>query len=310
MTRRTSLALGVDIGTARTRVALVERDAAGRPRLVAVAARATGDDASSAVGAARAELGTRERRCVLALGGVDTVIRAAAFPAMRGSERRRAAHFEAARFVPYPLDEAAVRVVTDGERCAIGVARKTALQARLNVARRAGLRPIAVDDVAFALLRAFADADAIVDIGATATTLVVADDPLPVTRSVGIGGRAFTAAVVASLGIDEALAEARKRSVGLAGAGEYARAALVEQIASALIEHRASGRSPMRVIALTGNGARLSGLAEALERALGLPVRLAALSADASDALPADVVRAASPDWGLAFGLALWETAA
>jgi Tfp pilus assembly PilM family ATPase len=310
MTRRASLALGVDIGSARTRVALVERDAAGRPRLVAVAARATGDDASGAIGAARAELGTRERRCVLGLGSADTLIRAAAFPAMRGSERRRAAHFEAARFVPYPLDEAAVRVVSTGDRCAIGVARKTALQARLNAAKGAGLRPIAVDDVAFALLRAFADADAIVDIGATATALVVADDPLPVTRSVGIGGRAFTAAVVASLGIDEALAEARKRSVGLAGAGEYARAALVEQIASALIEHRASGRSPMRGIALTGNGARLSGLAEALERALGLPVRLAALPADASDALPADVVRAASPDWGLAYGLALWETAA
>ena len=310
MTRRATLALGVDVGSARTRVALVERDAAGRPRLVAVATRPTGDDASGAIGDARAELGTPERRCVLALGGPDALFRTAAFPAMRASERRRAARFEAGRFVSYPLDEATVRVVTSGERCAIGIARKAALEARVSAAKGAGLRPIAVDDVAFALLRAFPYADAIIDIGDSATALVVADDPLPVTRSVGIGGRALTAAVVASLGIDEAAAEARKRSVGLAGAGEYARAALVEQIASALIEHRANGRGALRAIALTGNGARLAGLAEALERVVAIPVRLATLGTDASDALPADVVRAASPDWGLAYGLALWETAA
>jgi type IV pilus assembly protein PilM len=309
VTRRATLALGVDVGSARTRLALLERDAAGRPRLVAVATRASSEDPSSAIREARAELGTRERRCVLALGGADALFRAAAFPTMRASERRRAARFEAARFVPYPLNEATVRVVTSGERCTIAVARTAALEARVSAAKDAGLRPIAVDDAAFALRRAFPYADAIIDVGEGSTALVVADDPLPLTRTVGIGGRAFTAAVVASLGIDEAAAEARKRSVGLAGAGEYARAALVEQIASALIEHRASGRSALRAIALTGNGARLSGLAEALERALAIPVRLATLGADASAALPADVVRAASPDWGLAYGLALWETA-
>jgi Tfp pilus assembly PilM family ATPase len=308
--RRATLALGVDIGTARTRVALLERDAAGRPRLVAVAARPTGDDARGAIDAARGELGTRERRCVLALGGADACFRTAAFPAMRALERNRAARFEAARFVSYPLDEATVRVVTNAARCTIAVARRAALDARVGAAKGAGLLPIAVDDAAFALLRAFPYADAIVDVGDAASTLIVADDPLPATRTLAIGGRAFTAAVVASLGIDEAAAEARKRSLGLAGAGEYARTALVEQIASALIEHRASGRGTMRGIALTGNGARLSGLAEALEGALALPVRLAMLGADASDALPADVVRAASLDWGLAYGLALWETAA
>ncbi len=105
-------------------------------------------------------------------------------------------------------------------------------------------------------------------------------------------------------------AEQRKRSVGLAGAGEQARDALVDALATALIEIRASARAELRTVALVGNGARLPGLAEALERAVQVPVRLASFPADAASALPPDVVRAAAPDWGLAYGLALWERAA
>ena len=309
--RTRTLPLGIDVGSARTRVALVECDAAGQPHLIAVAARPTGDDAAHAIAQARAELRTRERRCVLALGAPDALLRTVAFPAMRRIERARAARFEAQRFVSYPLQEAAVRVESAGdERCVVGIARRTALDARVLAAKRAGLRPVAVDDVAFGLTRAFAYADAIVDVGESATLLVVPGDPVPSVRTIATGGAALTAAVVASLGVDAAAAEQRKRTTGLAGAGEYARDTLVEQLASALIDHRANARSEMRAIALAGNGARLTGFAQALERAVAIPVRLGALAAGTSDALPADVVRAASPDWGLAYGLALWEIAA
>jgi Tfp pilus assembly PilM family ATPase len=311
MTPATTLPLGIDIGAVRTRVALLERDASGALRLVAVATRPTGDDAGVAIAAACAELATRERRCVLALGPDDAVVRSAAFPAMRRAERVRAARFEASRFVPYPLHEAVVKVhASAGERCIIGIARRSALDARVLGAKRARLRPVAVDDNAFALMRAFPYADAIVDVGERATVLVLPNDPLPAVHLFAAGGRAFTDAVVASLGVDDATAEQRKRSVGLAGAGDHARDALVEQLATALIEHRATARSEPRAIALAGNGARLAGFGEALERAVAIPVRLGALPGDVSPGLPSDVVRAASPDWGLAYGLALWETAA
>ncbi|HEV2737767.1 MAG TPA: pilus assembly protein PilM [Candidatus Elarobacter sp.] len=311
MKRPNTLPLGVDVGAARTRVALLERDASGAPRLVAVAARPTGDDAGAAIAAACAELATGERRCVLALGPADAVVRTAAFPAMRRTERARAARFEASRFVAYPLHEAAVRVHGDaGDRCIVGIARRCALDARVLAAKRARLRPLAVDDAAFALMRAFPYADAIIDVGERATVLVLPNDPLPTVHAFATGGQAFTDAVVASLGVDETTAEQRKRSIGLAGAGDHARDALVEQLATALIEHRASARTEPRAIALAGNGARLAGFADALERAVAIPVRLGALPVDGSRGLPPDVVRAASPDWGLAYGLALWNTAA
>ncbi len=305
-----TLPLGIDVGAARTRVALVELESAGQPRLVAVATRPSGDDAACAIAEARKELGSGERRCVLAVAAPDALLRTATFPALTAADRARAARFEAARFVSFPLEEAAVRVVpADGERSVIGVARRSVLEARTAAAKRAGLRAVAVDDASLALLRAFPSADAVVDVGENAARLIVRGEPTPSIATFPLGGRTFTAAIVAALGLDDAAAEQRKRSIGLAGAGDYAREALVEQLASALIEHRASARAELRAIALSGNGARLAGLVDALERAIAIPVRLGTLPAESS-ALPADVVRAASPDWALAYGLALWSCAA
>lgn len=311
MKRRGTLPLGVDIGTLNTRVALVERGVADHPSLIAVASRPTGDDPARAIAEACAELGTRERRCVLALRAPDALLRTVAFPPMRARERMRAARFEAARFVAYPIGEANVRVAP-AERgwYVVGIARYDAVGARIAAAKDAGLRAVAVDDAALALGRAFPYADALVDVGAEATLLVVPDDPIPSVRTFDAGGRALTAAVADALGVDGPTAERRKCTVGLGGAGEHVRDALVEQLASALVEHRASGRADVRTIVLAGNGARLVGFAEALERAVAIPVRLGAFLAGVSETLPADVVRAASPDWGLAYGLALWESAA
>ncbi len=311
MKRRPTLPLGVDIGTARTRVALFERAPSGAPYLLAVAARPTGTDPSAALAAAWAELGTRERRCVLSAAHPDALLRVASFPPLRRAERERAARFEAARFVPFPIAEAALRLtpLTDG-RYVIGAARKSVLAARASAASRAKLVPVAVDDGAFALCRAFPAADALIDLGENATTLVVPSEPVPSLRTFPLGGRALTAAIADALGIDETAAEQRKRGIGLAGAGEQAREELIDQLAGALIEIRAAARGELRSIALAGNGARLPGLADALERAVQIPVHVGTLAGGAACPLPPDVVRAASPDWGLACGLALWEHAA
>ncbi|HTW83423.1 MAG TPA: pilus assembly protein PilM [Candidatus Sulfotelmatobacter sp.] len=307
MTR--SLPLGIDVGSARTCVALAELDAGGTPRLVAAASRTTGDDPSAAIAGARTELSTRERRCVLALRAPDSHVREIALPPLRRRERERAAGFEAARFAPHALHDGVLRFVplTPG-RTVVAVARRSAVERAVEIARVAGLHAVAVDDGALALLRAFA-ADAVVDVGLTACTVIVRGEALPLTRIVPLGGRALTDAIVAGLGVDETTAELRKRGVGMAGAGESARAALVEQIASAFVELRAAApREPAGAV-LTGNGARLQGLAAALERALGVPTRLGTFAPDACVTLPADVVRVAAPDWGLAYGLALWEHA-
>ena len=101
MRRAETLPLGIDAGAARTRVALVERDAEGRARLTAVATRPTGADAARAIADAWAELRTRERRCVLSLGVPDAVLRVASFPAdaQHGARARRSIRSRAIRAV-------------------------------------------------------------------------------------------------------------------------------------------------------------------------------------------------------------------
>jgi Tfp pilus assembly PilM family ATPase len=302
--------LGIDVGMARTRIALVERERSGAVHLVAVASTATGSDPVEAIAAARAELQTRERRCVLALGGVDSVLRTTTLPELRGAERLRAARFEAARFAPFPIQDAVIRTIPlDAGRCVVGVARRTALERRIRTARRAGLKPIAVDDAGLALARVFPDASVIVDLGLHANTLIVKNGPIPTSHAFEGGGAAVTAALIAALGIDEGAAELRKRSIGLAGAGEHARDAAIEHLSGALVEHRSLVQHELD-ITLVGNGARLGGLSEALARAVAIPVRIGTLPANVSRTLPCDVIRAGTPDWALAYGLALWEQAA
>jgi Tfp pilus assembly PilM family ATPase len=311
MRKAETLPLGIDIGASRTRVALLERDRTGTPCLIAVSTRPTAGDPALAIAEAYAELGTRERRCVLALNHPESMIRSATFPRMGRLERARAARFEVARYLPYPIGEAAIRVTPlVGGTCVIGVAHRPVLAARLAAVRRARLAPIAVDDAAFALGRALPHADAVIDVGQERTTLIVRRDPVPVIRTFEIAGGAFTTAIAEALGLDARLAEERKRTIGLAGAGEHARDGLVAQLAAALLETRAAAQVDLRGIALAGNGSRLAGLAEMLERATQVPVRSGTLAPGATTALPFDVVRSASPDWACAYGLALWESAA
>jgi Tfp pilus assembly PilM family ATPase len=310
--RRRSIPLGIDVGCTRVRVALIERDEQQPAMLIAVASRPLGDDPGAALADAVAELPTSERRCVLCVDVPDAHVRRMTFPPMRAGERERAARFEAQRFVPFPLAEAVVRVEPDDDPgvAIVGTASRVAIARLTTLARQARLRPAAIDHGSFALRRAFPDADAIADIGHTASTLVFAVPPIPATLRIPIGGETFTEAIATSLGIDLLTAERRKCTHGIAGAGDHVRTALVERIASALIDFRASGAGDVRRLVLTGNGARLDGIAVALQDATGVAVEIGTLGAGVSRTLPADVVRAGSPDWARAYGLARWACTA
>ncbi len=306
-----TLPLGVDIGRRRVRVALTASAGGGPAKLLAVAAHDHDGDPAEALRWAIEDLQTHERRCVLALAPPDALLCATGFPPMSPWERMNAARFEAGRFIGYSIGEAAVSLVRTSapRQWAIGVARRSALTAALEVAKRARLRPLAVDDMAFALQRSQPDADAVIDVGNDDTRLTIFGETIPSVTRVPIGGAAITDAIAQSLGIDEATAEDRKRSVGFGGAGDAPRDALIVALAEALSEARANGSDGIHTIVLCGNGSRIPGLAPAIERATGYTVSLATLPPECSDTLPPDVLRAAAPDWSVAYGLSLWSIA-
>jgi Tfp pilus assembly PilM family ATPase len=309
--RPRTLPLGIDVGATRIRVALAHHDPNSGTELVAVATRRHDGDPAAALTDAVAELRTRERRCVFGLGEPLALLRRVTFPPMRRAERERAARFEAAELIDYPVREAIVRVLSldaDGD-AVIGVVRKDVIASLVTLAHAAKLRVSAVDNTAFALRRVLPDADAVLDVGLNASRLHIFAGRFPSGRLISSGGAAFTRAIAQALGSDEATAERRKHTHGIAGCGEGTRDILIADVANALIDCRASGLGDVRNIALVGNGSRLNELPEMIERATAVRVHAATLDAGVSRALPPDVLRAAAPDWCLAYGLALWSAA-
>jgi Tfp pilus assembly PilM family ATPase len=261
---------------------------------------------------ARDELQTKERRCVVAVSEPDAVLRVVEFPKMTENERRRAAVFEAQRYIDYAIKNATVRLHPVNERqqlFALGVVRSDTLHSRIAALKSGGLRPIAVDHEALALSRALPGYDAILDVGSERTSVHLCIPGEPLTLQHVGGGAIITRGIERELSIDAASAEKRKRILGTVGAGEAARRAFLADVTS-LLESASVRIDRMRRIALVGNGARLHNFASDLERATGLLVETPASKVLLGSVYPADVVKASAPDWNLAVGLTTWGAAA
>ena len=315
-----TLPLGIDIGETRIRVVEASQTAVGRQvRAVAVREAPQGACSSGAIADpeyvsamiedALLELGTKERRCICAIGEPQGIIRPVEFPAMKRSERERAARYEAGRFINYAPEHAVVRVhgLHEGG-WVLGIAHRGALDSRLRALRGAGLKPVSMDHEAFAFARAFHDFDAVIDMGFNRTALHVFGAAVPKTFLTFTGGADITRSIQRDLGVDERSAEKRKRILGTAGAGERARAVLVSDI-TALIQGARSSRRITRV-ALTGNAARLHGLQDDLSLAASATFEIPVSPVLRTGNFPTDVLRSGAADWTLGAALTLWSRAA
>lgn len=310
-----SLPLGVDIGSSRIRVAQAIHGK-NRPLLRAVAVRelnsesiangviADVDYVAAVIEDAVSELSTRERRCVGAISAPHAFLKPLKLPPMSASEREKAAHFEARRYIDGHFGDAVVRIRPIDRQdnlWALGIARKTALQSRVNAIKRAGLHIEAIDDEGLALRRAFPASDVVIDVGQYQTKVHAAK--LSQTLHTYCGGDDISAAIARDLGIDAQSAEKRKRILGTAGAGERARLELAKAIASLMTQ--LSAISFERSVAWVGNGARLGGLAHDLQSATGRRYESIVSHLFHEGPYPRDVLAAAAPDWTLAVALAM-----
>lgn len=316
------LPIGLDLGAGRVRLALSQRSRSGEVALVAIAARDLPENAvtpeavaepelvAAAIEDARSELGSRERRCVLCVGVEIAALRLVRFPAMTTGERRRAARFETEHGVNWERVDGPTIVRAHPVRAqrgvyAIGRARASAVAARTACIRLAGLRPVAVDFEACALERAFPRYDGVIDVGLRRSAVYAFGNDGPAGVAIAGGGLALTQAIAADLGIALPDAEKRKRTFGMAGAGRQAIVSLVESLRAVLVATR-DGARPAGRVAMTGNGARLTDLADALESACAVGAEYPVSDLLSSTAYPPDVLRANAPDWTLAASLAAW----
>jgi len=238
----------------------------------------------------------KSKNVVLGVNNQQIVVREIDLPNLGPKERRQALPFQVREVVPFPVEEALLDfyplehnpdgLTTHGLLIAVP---KEGVLASVRAVEKAGLRVGRVDLASFAALRASTaagpTAQAVVDLGAQATNLIVFSEFAPrIVRTIPRGAAEITAMISARLGASMDEAEALKRRVGLNAlqgpeTAEVTREALrplINEIRSSFGYHRTARPSdPVSRLALFGGGAQLPGLAELLTKQLGVETYVA-----------------------------------
>jgi len=312
-------AIGLDIGTSGVRAAELSFGKAdvtlekfGQVALPEGAVRdgevVDGDAVAAAIKQLWAHTKFSSKKVVIGVANQKVVVRQVDLPWMPESELKKSLAYQVQEFVPMPVEQAVLdflpleeQTAGNGTRMLRGLlvaASRDMVNASLNAVQQAGLRPVMVDLTSFAMIRSMAHADqlgmgadveALVDVGARVTNIVVHQGGAPrFVRILLMGGQDITNAVAERMGVPQEQAEAMKQQLGLgATAGEsmevLAANRVVEAIAASFVDEvrgsldyylASSGSAAISRLVLTGGGARLGGLAQRLQTTTRLPVEL------------------------------------
>lgn len=208
---------------------------------------------------------------------------------------------EADQYIPYPLEEVAIDFEVQGpspERdnqveVLLAACRRETIESRVEAIEGSDLIPKIVDVEAYAMERAFsvlrgqlnldeANLVAIVDIGATMTTLSVLNDGLTIyTREQLFGGKQLTDEIMRRYGLPLEEAGLAKRRGGLPDDYEPEvlepfKEAVVQQVARSLQFFFSSSQyNDVSHIVLAGGVASMDGLNELIQDKLGTPCSVA-----------------------------------
>ena len=236
----------------------------------------------------------RGRDVVLGVTNPQTVVREMSVANLPEREMRKSLPFQVRDMLPLPVEKSLLdfhplEITGDGKtvRGLLIAAPKEAVLSAVHAIEQAGLHVLRVDLASFALLRAAAYLDekveAIVDIGAHATSVVVHQDGEPlIVRTLPRGGAEITERIAARVGATVPEAESIKCRVGLLDEGGPDTAAVVRDAIRPLISeignsftYLTTKQTRVARVALSGGGAGLPGLVEALREQLNLDVIIA-----------------------------------
>ncbi|WP_348788695.1 type IV pilus assembly protein PilM [Leifsonia sp. NPDC080035] len=344
--------VGVDIGNGMIRAVELADPAKPKPTLLRHAEVPLPEGAvnrgevlePNTVAAALRELwrkgGFKTRDIVLGMGNQRVLARDLAMPLMSIERIRESLPFHVQDMLPVPVADALLDFYpvsygqSEGGPVVNGLliaAVKDAVLANVRAAELAGLTPVDVDLIPFALSRVLltrgepSGFSALVDIGANTTTVVIAADGVPqFVRIIPAGGSDMTEALRSGLEIAPHEAEGVKRTLGLASqvssVDEQRAVEIIYQAAGELlsslrntINYFVNTRPDARVerVVLSGGGAGLQGLPEALGEMTRLPVVPGDpyVAVGLSRSLNADELRAKRSSLTVALGLAIGSAA-
>lgn len=235
------------------------------------------------------------RQVIIGVASPQVVVRAMKVPKLSPEQQAKALPFQAKEVIALPLDEVLLDFQqlgpVEGDPDQISglliAAPRLPILAAVRAVEAAGLRIVRVDLSSFASLRSSAEpgvpAEAVIDIGAQLTTIVVHHLGVPrIVRTLSRGGQQLTDRLVERTGATPGEAEILKREVGLESIDSEISMILTSALRPLMIDIRGSiqyfgttnDSANLQRISLTGGGAQLPGLAAMLAEDVGVPCRL------------------------------------
>ncbi len=287
-----------------------------------------------AIGRAVKRSGTRAKHCSLAVAGSAVITKVINMPSdLTEADLESQIQIEANQYIPYPLDEVSLDFEVVGPmpgnpemmQVLLAASRTENVDVRVAAAELGGLLARVVDVEAFSMENAFVlVADqlgidpqarvAIVDVGATMTTLIVLNDARTIyTREQVFGGKQLTDEVMRRYGLSYEEAGLAKRQGGLPESYEQEvlepfKDAMVQQVSRSLqFFFSSSEYDSVEHVVLAGGCASIAGVADLVQQQLGIPCTIANPAANMAIAprVRAQALSADAPALMIACGLAL-----
>ena len=245
---------------------------------------------------------SKVRTAAVAVPGSAAISKTIAMPADLGEQELEAQiELQADQYVPYPLDEVnldfQVLGPTEGENSVdvlLVACRSDNVESRVDACEAAGLQPRVMDVESYATETAFSliaddlpgrgqdQTVAVVDVGATMTTLTVLEDrEIIYTREQVFGGRQLTEEIQRRYGLSFEEAGRAKRQGGLPDSYqdevlEPFRHAMAQQVVRSLqFFYGASQHNTVDALVLGGGCAAIEGVAELIQEETGVQTQVA-----------------------------------
>ena len=277
----------------------------------------------------------KNRRASLAISGNSVIIKKIPLPKMTPDELATSIYYEAGQFIPFAIEDVFLDVQilgdsteTPGQMDVILVAaKKDVVNDYVAVMVEAGLEPVICDVDCFAIENAFLASHeatsqdiALINVGASKTNInVMAGGVSAFTRDITLGGNTYSEEIQKSFKVSFDEAEKLKISSGRAHklrdtfipevdeAMTRVTDALVAEIQHSLDFYSATrSHTPLSALYLSGGGAKMDSLVEALKAQIGAPVEVVNPFAKMSaGGISNDFLAATAPEAAVAVGLAL-----
>jgi type IV pilus assembly protein PilM len=298
--------VGLDIGKDWIRAVEVENADKAKPVVVRYADIAIPEGAvrsgevreihtvAAAIRKLWATAGFKSKNVVLGLGNQRVIARDLTVPKMSIQQIRESLPFQVQEMIPVPVSDALLDFypVSEGDgdngpvvHGLLIAAIKDSVMANVSAVREAGLNPVQVDLIPFALTRVMARGTfargtiAIIDIGASTTNVVIIKAGVPqFVRMIPAGGDDLTKALVNRMEVSPLQAEQMKRNRGFSMAPvaselEGRSAEVINASTTELLNslrntlnyfNNAHQNDQVQAIILSGGGAQLRGFSQAL----------------------------------------------